>query len=264
MAILDLFRLDGKVAVITGAGRGIGAACARAYAEAGASVVIGARTREQIDGVAAQIRAAGGKALAIPTDVMREEQLEALVEAAIREFGRLDIVVNNAGGTAPGPVLKTSTQDFVNSFRFNVGTAFALSRIAAPRMVETAGSGAIVNISSVAGEHPAAGFATYGTAKGALSLLTRELAQEFAPKIRVNAIAVGSTRTEALSTVLANPAIEKKMVELTPMGRLGEVEDIAACALYLASPAASYLTGDIIGVNGGLTTLNLPMPRAFG
>ena len=95
-------------------------------------------------------------------------------------------------------------------------------------------------------------------------MLTRELAQECAPKNRVNASAVGSTRTEALSTVLSNPSIEKKMVELTPMGRLGEVEDIAACALYLASPAASYLTGDIIGVNGGLTTLNLPMPRAFG
>lgn len=262
MGILDLFRLDGKVAVITGAGRGIGAACAKAYAEAGASVVIGARTQAQIDAVAEDIRAAGGKALALHTDVMREEQLEALVDAAVREFGRLDIVVNNAGGTAPGPVLKTSTKDFVNSFRFNVATAFALSRIAAPRMVETAGGGAIVNISSVAGEHPAAGFATYGTAKGALSLLTRELAQEFAPKIRVNAIAVGSTRTEALNTVLT-PEIEQKMVELTPMGRLGEVADIAACALYLASPAASYLTGDIVGVNGGLTTLNLPMPRAF-
>ena len=105
---------------------------------------------------------------------------------------------------------------------------------------------------------PAAGFATYGTAKGALSLLTKELAQEFAPKIRVNAIAVGSTRTEALSTVLSNPAIEKKMVELTPMGRLGEVEDIATMALYLASPASSWVTGKIFEVDGGTEATNWP------
>jgi 7-alpha-hydroxysteroid dehydrogenase len=263
MSILDLFRLDGKVAIVTGAGRGIGAACAKAFAEAGASVVIGARTVAQLERTADAIRAAGGKALALQTDVMKEEQLEALVAAALAEFGRLDIVVNNAGGSPPGPALRTSTKDFVDAFRFNVATAFALSRIAAPKMVETAGGGAIVNISSIAGTHPSAGFAAYGTAKGALSMLTKELAQEFAPKIRVNAIAVGSTRTEALNTVLS-PEIERTMVAMTPMARLGEVEDIAACALYLASPAAAYLTGDIVGVNGGLTTLNLPMPRAFG
>ncbi|MCB1632105.1 MAG: SDR family oxidoreductase, partial [Pseudomonadales bacterium] len=184
-------------------------------------------------------------------------------DAAIDTYGRLDIVVNNAGGFPPGPALKTSTAEFVNAFRFNVGTAFALSRIAAPRMVTTAGGGAIINISSVAGNFPAPGFAAYGTAKGALSLLTQELAQEFAPKIRVNAIAVGSTRTESLLTVLQNPEIERRMIELTPMNRLGEIEDVAACALYLASPAAAYVTGDIIAVNGGLTALNLPLPRAF-
>jgi 7-alpha-hydroxysteroid dehydrogenase len=263
MSILDLFRLDGKVAIITGAGRGIGAACAKAYAEAGANVVIGARTVAQLEHTAGEIRAAGGRALALQTDVMREEQLEALVAAALAEFGRIDIVVNNAGGSPPAPALRTSTKDFVDAFRFNVATAFALSRIAAPRIIETAGGGAIVNISSVAGNHPSPGFVAYGTAKSALSMLTRELAQEFAPKIRVNAIAVGSTRTEALKTVLS-PEIERTMVAMTPMARLGEVEDIAACALYLASPAAAYLTGDIVGVNGGLTTLNLPMPRAFG
>ncbi|MFM7274547.1 MAG: SDR family oxidoreductase [Gammaproteobacteria bacterium] len=263
MGILDMFRLDGKVAVITGAGRGIGAACARAFSEAGAHVVVGARTVEQIERTATEVRALGARALAIPCDVMREEQLEALVEAAMQEFGRIDILVNNAGGSPPRPALRTRTEEFVNAFRFNVATAFALSRIAAPRMVESAGGGSIINISSIAGSIPSPGFAAYGTAKGALSMLTRELAQEFAPRIRVNAIAVGSTKTEALKTVL-DPQIEKTMVDLTPMGRLGEVEDIAACALYLAAPASAYLTGDIIGVNGGLTGLNLPMPRAFG
>ena len=119
----------------------------------------------------------------------------------------------------------------------------------------------MINISSVAGREISAGFAAYGTAKAALSFLTQELAQDFAPKVRVNAIAVGSIVTTALATVL-NDEIEKMMVDLTPMARLGKVEDIAACALYLASPAASYVTGEIYGVNGGLTSLNMKMPRA--
>ncbi|MFM7786447.1 MAG: SDR family NAD(P)-dependent oxidoreductase, partial [Gammaproteobacteria bacterium] len=144
MGILDMFRLDGKVAVITGAGRGIGAACARAFAEAGAHVVVGARTVEQIERTATEVRALGARALAIPCDVMREEQLEALVEAAMQEFGRIDILVNNAGGSPPRPALRTRTEEFVNAFRFNVATAFALSRIAAPRMVESAGGGSII------------------------------------------------------------------------------------------------------------------------
>src|SRR5262245_35458737 len=129
MGILERFRLDGKVALITGAGRGIGAACARAFAEAGADVVIGARSAEQIERTAATVRAMGRRALAKTCDVMREEQLEALVAATLAEFGRLDIVVNNAGGSPPGPALSTSTKDFVDAFRFNVASAFALSRI---------------------------------------------------------------------------------------------------------------------------------------
>ncbi len=120
----------------------------------------------------------------------------------------------------------------------------------------------MVNIAAVAGQAPSSCFAAYGVAKSALIMLTKQLAQEFAPKIRVNAIAVGSTKTDALNYVLT-PEIEKTMVDLTPMARLGEVEDVAAGALYLASPAASYVTGDILGVNGGLTTLNMQMPRAF-
>ena len=130
-------------------------------------------------------------------------------------------------------------------------------------MVDSAGSGAILNISSIAGHRPAPCFSAYGTAKGALSYLTLELAQEFAPKVRVNGIAVGSTKTDALNTVL-NDEIEQTMVNLTPMARLGEVEDIALGALYLCSPAASYVTGDILPVNGGMERLNMEMPRAWG
>jgi len=263
MALLDNFKLDNRVAVITGAGKGIGAAIARAFAEAGADVVIGARTREDLDAVAADVTAMGRRALVVPTDVLEAEQLQNLADCAMGEFGRIDILVNNAGGFPPKPVADTTAKEFVGAFRFNVGTAFELSRICAPLMVDSAGEGAILNISSIAGHKPTPCFAAYGTAKGALSLLTRELAQEFAPKVRVNAIAVGSTKTDALNTVLT-PDIEQTMVDLTPMARLGEVEDIALGALYLCSPAASYVTGDILGVNGGLERLNMQMPRAWG
>mgnify|MGYP001826459241 CR=1 FL=1 len=263
MTLFDRFRLDGKVAVITGAGKGIGAGIALAFAEAGADVVIGARTEADLQKIAAQAEALGSRALVVPTDVMQPDQLQRLADSAMTAFGRIDIVVNNAGGFPPKPVAQTTLKEFEGAFRFNVGTAFELSRICAPLMVDSAGSGAILNISSVAGEKPTPCFAAYGTAKGALSLLTRELAQEFAPRVRVNAIAVGSTKTDALNTVLT-PEVEETMVELTPMARLGEVEDIALAALYLCSPAASYVTGDVLGVNGGLERLNMQMPRAFG
>lgn len=263
MSIFDNFRLNGKVALVTGAGKGIGAAIAKTFAEAGADVVIGARTITDLESVAREIRAMGQRALVVNTDVLEFDQLQNLADRAMEEFGRIDILVNNAGGFPPKPVSQTTAREFEEAFRFNVSTAFELSRICAPLMVESTGSGVILNISSIAGHKPAPCFAAYGTAKGALSLLTKELAQEFAPKVRVNAIAVGSTRTDALNTVLT-PEIEQVMVDLTPMGRLGEVEDIALGALYLCTPAASYVTGEILGVNGGLERLNMPMPRAWG
>jgi 7-alpha-hydroxysteroid dehydrogenase len=262
MGILERFRLDDRVAIVTGAGRGIGAAIAEAYAEAGAHVVVAARSREQIERTAESVRRQGRRALAVPCDVLERSQLESLVEATLREFGRIDLLVNNAGGWPPKPALRTSEKEFEAAFRFNVTTSFVLTRLVVPRIVGTAGTGAVVNISSVAGRHNASGFAAYGTAKAALSFLTQNLAQEFAPKVRVNAIAVGSIATEALAGILT-PELEEEMVKLTPLGRLGRVEDIAACALYLASPAASYVTGENYGVNGGLVALNMNMPRAF-
>jgi 7-alpha-hydroxysteroid dehydrogenase len=262
MALIDRFRLDGKVALVTGAGKGIGAAIARGFAEMGADVVLAARTREDLDRVAADIEALGRRALVAPTDVLDFARLETLVEDTVATFGGIDILVNNAGGFPPKPFLQTSAREFEAAMRFNVTTAFELTRLCAPHLAERNGA-AVLNISSIAGEKPTPWFSAYGTAKGALSLLTRELAQEFAPRIRVNAIAVGSTKTDALNTVL-NDDIERTMVELTPMGRLGEVEDIALGALYLCSPAADYVTGEILAVNGGMERLNMQMPRAFG
>lgn len=263
MGILDRFRVDGQVALVTGAGRGIGQACALALAEAGAHVVIGARTQSQLDETAAQIEALGVEAHTVQLDVMQEEQMENFVAEAMKRFGRIDILVNNAGGgSPPQPAMNISTRQMMSDFQFNTLSSFVLTKLCVPHMVESAGGGSVINISSVAGRHPNPFFASYGVAKNSLSFLTRELAEEFAPKIRVNAIAVGSTRTSALETVL-DDGVEEAMVRLTPMNRIGEVEDISACALYLASPASSYLTGDIIQVNGGLQRLNMELPRAF-
>jgi len=258
--ILDRFKLDGKVAMVTGGGRGIGRGIALAYAEAGADVVVCARSQDQIDDTAEQIRARGRRALAVPCDVTKREQLDELVARTTDELGRVDILVNNAGGWPPKDALFTSEKEFDTAFRFNVTSAFVLTRLVVPKMVETAGGGSIVNISSVAGKHHGPGFVAYGTAKAALSFMTQELAQDFAPKVRVNAIAVGSVETEALATIL-DDATRQSMIDQTPLARLGQVEDIAACALFLASPAASYVTGEIYGVNGGLTGLNFQMPR---
>jgi 7-alpha-hydroxysteroid dehydrogenase len=260
-SILDRFRLDGQVAIVTGSGRGIGAATAVAFADAGADVVVSARTPAQMEATAEKVRARGRRALVVPCDVLDPAQRKALVDRTLDEFGRLDVLVNNAGGWPPKPTLETTEEEFEACFRFNVTTAYALSRLAVPRMVETSGKGAIVNISSVAGRFHQPGFAAYGTAKSALSFLTLNLAQDFAPKVRVNSIAVGSILTEALSNFMSED-LEREMVSKTPMGRLGDPEDIAACALYLASPAADYVTGEIYGVNGGLTQIQVAMPRA--
>ena len=176
--------------------------------------------------VAAAVESLGRRAVWVATDVLHGEQLQRLADTAMKKLGRIDILVNNAGGFAPQAALDTPVELFNQAMRFNVSTAYEMSILCVPLMVDSSGGGSIVNISSVAGEHPTPCFSSYGTAKGALSLLSRELAQEFAPRVRVNAIAVGSTRTDALNSVL-NPEIEQTMVDLTPMARLGEVEDVA-------------------------------------
>jgi len=259
--ILDRFSLADQVAIVTGASRGIGQGIALAFAEAGADVVCAARSPEPLEETADRIRALGRRALAVPCDVLERSSLEQLVDATLSGFGRVNLLVNNAGGWPPKPALRTSEKEFEAAFRFNVTSAFVLTRLTVPRMVETAGGGSVVNISSVAGRENSAGFVAYGTAKAALSFMTRELAQDFAPKVRVNGIAVGSVETQALESVLTDE-IRSEMIRMTPLGRLGKVEDIAACALYLASPAASYVTGEIFGVCGGLVGLNMRMPRA--
>jgi len=256
--LLDRFDMAGRVAVVTGAGRGIGAGCARALAEAGADVAIVARTQEQLDAVAEDVRALGRRALVMTGDVSHLEVLDRLVEATIAEYGRLDVVVNNAGGSMPTPLLDTSVRSFEQAFHFNVTTAFALSKAALPHMLAGDG-GSIVNISSAMGRLRDRGFAAYGTAKAALSHLTRLMAIDCSPRVRVNAIAVGAVATSALEIVLTDDAIHNEMVDKTPLKRLGEVDDIAIGALYLASDASSFVTGKVLEIDGGIEAANLDL-----
>lgn len=256
--LLDRFSLEGRVALVTGAGRGIGAGCARAFAEAGADVAITARTEEQLETVAAEVRALGRNALVFPADVSDVAKLEELVEAAMAEYGRIDAVVNNVGGSMPQPLLDTSVRAIEHAFHFNVTTAFALSKAAIPHML-AGGGGSIVNISSAMGRLRDRGFVAYGTAKGALSHMTRLMAADCAPRIRVNAIAVGSVATSALEIVLTEDAIRNEMIDKTPLRRLGKVDDIAIGALYLASDASSFVTGKVLEIDGGLEAPNLDM-----
>lgn len=258
--ILDRFRLDDRVAVVTGAGRGLGAAMALAFAEAGADVVIAARTQSQLDEVAEQIRATGRRAHVVVANLAHPEDTAALANAAVEAFGKLDIVVNNVGGTMPAPLLNTSTKDLRDAFTFNVSTAHALTVAAVPLMLEHSDGGSIINITSTMGRLSGRGFAAYGTAKAALAQYTRLSALDLAPRIRVNAIAPGSIITSALEILASNDELRAQMEKATPMRRLGDPIDIAAAAVYLASPASSYLTGKTLEVDGGITYPNFDLP----
>jgi 7-alpha-hydroxysteroid dehydrogenase len=258
--ILDRFRLDDKVAVITGAGRGLGAAMAVAFAEAGADVVISSRTQSQLDEVAEQVRATGRRAHVVTADLAHPEDTATLAGAAVEAFGKLDIVVNNVGGTMPNTLLTTSTKDLKDAFTFNVATAHALTVAAVPLMLEHSGGGSIINITSAIGRLAGRGFAAYGTAKAALSHYTRLTALDLCPRIRVNAIAPGSILTSALDVVAGNEELRAPMEKATPLRRLGDPLDIAAAAVYLASPAGGFLTGKTLEVDGGLTYPNLDIP----
>jgi len=254
--ITDRFRIDDQVAIITGSGRGIGAASALALAECGAHVVIASRTASDLDQVAHRVEALGRRAVTVPCDLA---DLTAIAERAAngcREFGRIDIVVNNGGGAVALPFLMTTPEYMEEAFHFNVATAHALNLAAVPIMLERAG-GSIVNISSVMGRVAGRGYAAYGTAKAAMAHYTRLISKDLAPKIRVNAIAAGSIATSALEIVMTTPELKSMMEEMTLLGRIGDVEEIAAGVIFLASPAGAYITGKVLEIDGGIDVPNL-------
>jgi 7-alpha-hydroxysteroid dehydrogenase len=224
-------------------------------------VVLAARTEEQLRAVAKQVETAGRRAVVVPGNLTDLDLIASLAETAWNELGRLDIVVNNMGGAMPRPLLDTSPRFLEEAFRFNVSAGHALVRAAVPRMLEGAHpGGSIVSVSSVMGHVAARGYVGYGTVKGALEQYTRLVARDLAPRIRVNAIGVGSVATSALDIVMSSDELRTSMEDATPLKRLGHVDDIAAAILYLCSPAGSYVTGKILQVDGGLQSANLEFP----
>ena len=249
MTVLDAFSLKDQVAIVTGGGAGIGRGIAELFAQAGAAVVVSDLKEETAAAVADGIQERGGQAIAVACDVTNDQALENLVKAALEAFGKITLLINNAGGGGPKPFDMTM-DTFIWAYKLNVFSVFHLCQLCAPSM-EAAGGGAILNISSMSAENKNINMASYSSSKAAVSHLTRNIAFDLGPKgIRVNAIAPGAIKTDALATVLT-PDIEKAMLKPTPLGRLGEPSDIAYAALFLCSPAASWVSGQVLTVSGG-------------
>jgi 7-alpha-hydroxysteroid dehydrogenase len=249
MPIDSLLDLRGEVAIVTGAGAGIGRGIAQRLAEAGAAVAVSDLDGGAAQSAAAAIGRAGGTAVSTACDVTSEEDRAALITTAVQALGAPTILINDAGGGGPQP-FDMPLEKFEWAFKLNVFSSFRLCQLVAPHM-EAAGHGAIVNISSMAGENTSAHMSCYASSKAAVNHLTRNLAFDLGPKgIRVNAIAPGAIRTHALSTVLT-PDIERQMLKHTPLGRLGEPADIANACLFLVAPISSWVSGQVLTVSGG-------------
>jgi len=250
---MNPFSLEGKVAIITGGGRGIGAGIAHVFSQAGAAVALTARTLSQVEEVAEQIRAAGGRALPIEADLYDNAQLPAVIDKTLAEFGGIDVLVNNAGAGGSPPFMDTRVEHMQHAFQLMVTAPFELARLAAPSMLQRPGA-SIINMTSVGAYRNSRGNLAHHTAKGAMAQFTRLLAADLGPKIRVNAIAPGAVETPGLREVFDSraPGLRETIIEHTRLRRMGTPEDVAYAALYLASPAASWITGTILDIHGGL------------
>ena len=253
-SLLDSFRLDGKVAVVTGSGRGIGRGIAIGLADCGADVVVTARRTDEIDEVVAEIQARGRRAIGIPGDITDADVVRGLVTETVVEMGRLDVWVSNAGGSehkGSYPTLEMPDDHWDAEFELNLRPHF----IAAKACAEVMQPGStIIGISSTATLGPSPKFAAYGAAKAGMNQLTRTLSIDLAPRgIRANAIAVGIIPTESLFTIgKATDASLEAMTKAVPLGRLGHPEDIAAAVVYLSASSGEWVTGQTLVVNGGL------------
>ena len=256
MNALDLFRLDGQTAIVTGGGRGLGRYMAEALSDAGASVVLCSRKMEPLEEVRREIEAGGGRALAVECDVTDPDDVEKVVSAAVETFGSMDVVVNNSGATWGALPEEMPLDRFDQVMRVNVRGTFLMSQAAGRRMIEGGTGGTIINISSVAGivgGHPDfMQTVGYNSSKGAIISMTRDLATSWAQhNITVNAIAPGWFPTRMSGGLIEK--FEEEMLGGIPLGRFGNPEDLKGVAIFLASPAAAYVTGQTIVVDGGAT-----------
>jgi len=248
-----LFDLSDDVAVVTGVGRGIGEGIANTLAEAGAAVVCAARRGEEVEAVAAGIRARGGRAIALATDVTDNDAVEALAQKAISEFGHLDIWINNAGGSPiQTPLTELDAKEWDATMRLNLTAIWVCTNTAARLMRD---GGRIVNLSSRAAVSTVMGSGHYAAAKAGVNSLTVTYAKELGPRIRVNCIMPGAVPTEIMMKAMRLedkdlPMLEKRI--RLPMRRLGTPEDLGQAVLYFVSPASSWVTGQILSVDGGM------------
>lgn len=249
----DIFGLKGKTAIITGAGNGIGKAAALILAENGVNVVCGDLHLETAEATAAEAQKFGVKAIGVACDVTKENELEDLVKKAVEAMGGVNILVNNAGGGGGGrEKFDTLTLEYIEKiYRLNVFSIYKLSQLCLPYMNQDK-YGSIINISSMAGQMTSHNMSVYGSSKAAINQLTKYMAVDLGPYIRVNAIAPGAIKTDALKSVLTDE-MEKKMLINTPLKVLGETIDIANTILYFASPMSKWVSGQVIAVNGGGT-----------
>ncbi len=247
--------LDDKIALITGGGRGLGRAIALAFAEAGANVVAASRSRERVESVAQEVRAKGRRGIALEVDVRDSKSVAKMVDAAQKELGRIDVLVNSAGVGWSGRVTETSDEDWERVIATNLNGTFYTCREVAQVMIEQKG-GCIINMASIGGLKGVVGFGAYGASKGGVIQLTRTLALELARhNIRVNALAPGYFRTDMNAAALDDPNIGPKIIERIPLRRVGNVNEIGPLAVYLASDDAAFVTGEVFTISGGQMAL---------
>jgi len=254
LSVMISFNLENKVAIVTGASKGIGESMVRLLAQAGARVVVSSRKQEAVDEVALDIRQAGGQAMGVAAHVGDMAQLKHLFEQAMDTYGGVDILINNAASNPVfGPVQDCETAAFDKIMDVNVKAPFELGKLVYPVMKQR-GGGSVINISSVEGLHPSPGLGIYSVSKSALLMLTKVMAKEWGgDNVRVNAICPGLIKTKFSQTLWENEKMLRHFMQLTPLARMGTTDEVAALALFLASDLSSYCTGAVFTADGGIT-----------